>query len=611
MVGSKKYLGAAAACSAALSFVLYAAAFEPYGFAELAYVFATPAILACKLLFVENAQFRDALARARGTKNPEAKALYRASLKRFAPTLRAYLVAAFIGSYTAWVWLLVWLRHVYPPAGWAAVLVLPLIVSAPFVFPWFAALPFMLPSSRDNAPKRLFKYAALAGLWVALEWVRSFIFTGFPWLPLGNSQWLRPAVLQSASWGGVWIVSFTLVFFNLAVAEYLCRMFIIQRAKFRGESAGISRISPEFYVALLLMLSGMWTYIANMPRPENLRTLFRAGLVQTDCAGILKWSPESAGENMQALRRLSSGLKKADVDVILWPEAATPPCYPINFDGMKAWVESTAKDLGVPLIIGSMTYDEISKTAQNGVFYISPEKGISRDYYAKNHLVPFGEYVPAPFSFLGKVVPVGKMKAGESAAPITAKIAGTNYKIGSMICYEDVFPQLGRRAAKAGADILFVCTNDSWYGREAGAWQHASHSAVQAAALGKIIMRSSINGLSAVFDQYGRMLPSTTMQTAEGKTWRGESPSPEKPLELRDEFSTALDPQTLKAKRGSPMLDGSGSVYFRGCAFVDVKSYKNFDGRATFYAKYGDWVAYLSVFLALAGILAAARTKKA
>lgn len=576
MVVSNKIAGAMAVVAVALSFCLYAFAFEPFGVAEFAYVFAIPAILACKVLFVENKK------RPRDPSKPK-------------PFLRAYLAAAFAGSYLAWVWLLVWLRHVYPPSGWLAVVLLPLVISSLFVFPWFAALPLMLPKSSEDAFSRLLKLAGLAGLWVLLEWVRSWIFTGFPWLPLGNSQWTRIASIQSASWGGVWIISFTLVFFNLAVAEYGYRVYLIQRKKFlRGES-GISKFAPEFYAALLLVFASMWTYVANLPRAENETKLFRAGLVQPDFAGILKWDDSLASENFGVVNNLSSALAQREVDVILLPEAATPPRYPINLPIGKSWIESLAKRLNTPILTCNMTYDIETRDAENGAFFVSEKTGVEPKYYAKQHLVPFGEYVPAPFAFLGKVVPVGNLKRGEGSAPVPAKIRGKGYKVGVMICYEDVFAPLGR-AASENADMLFVCTNDSWYGTEAGAWQHASHSAIQAVANRKILLRSSNNGLSAVFDQYGRMLPCTTVKTPDAKAWRGTLPIPPRQPEISDEAGRPLDARTLKPKRPSPMTDENGSIYFRGCGYADVISYKNF-GAPTFYQKYGDWVVWASAVL--------------
>lgn len=631
-IDSTKLKCAAAAVSVAVSCALYAAAFEPYGVAEFAYVFAIPAVVACKLLFVETRKQPDPARRPRpdfaktplpaatlkthsaNTESVSASATpcattfqhapaHSAQPRKKSPIKRVYLISAFVGTYAAWVWILAWLRHVYPPAGYAAVAVLPLIISAGFIFPWFALLPKMLPRSDEDALSRLVNYLAIASVWTLLEWLRSWIMTGFPWLVLANSQWTRTAVIQSASWGGVWFVSFSLIFFNLATAEYVCRLYKLQRAKFAAQNAAKqNRFTPEFYVALLLILSGVWTYIANLPRAENERTEFRAGLVQTDFAGILKWNDALATQNLQTISALTQELSKNDTDVILWPEAATPPRYPVNFPQMKAWIEDAARRANTPLLIGALTYDTQTDTAQNGAFFVSEKSGFAPHGYAKKHLVPFGEYVPAPFSFLGKVVPVGNMKRGDTDTPFPAEINGKTYKIGTMICYEDVFPELGRSMAKNGADMLFVCTNDSWYGREAGAWQHASHSALQAAATRKVLLRSSNNGLSTVFDQYGRMLPCTTISTADGKTWNAANGRPERAMVIKNEFGKTLDSRTLAPRRPAPMLDSDNSIYFRGCGFVDVITYKNFDSAPSFYVRYGNWFVWVCAAFTLAGV---------
>ena len=163
-----------------------------------------------------------------------------------------------------------------------------------------------------------------------------------------------------------------------------------------------------------------------------------------------------------------------------------------------------------------------------------------------------------------------------------------------MICYEDIFPQLGREAAANGADMLFVCTNDSWYGREAGAWQHAAHSALQAVATRKPLLRSSNNGLSAVFDQYGRMRPSFVLRDSDGNVWDASTPSPAPTLDLTDARGRPVDERTLRPKRPTPMVNDDGSIYFRGAGYSDAVFYKNFDGKTTLYVKYGDWFAALS-----------------
>lgn len=618
-----KLKSAAGIAAVALSFVLYALSFDPFGVAEFAYIFAVPAILALRIVWSPAPLYEfgkdegeSALERFKKfgismrIKVPESKDgeaesdIPAAELKP--ANKKAWYISTFACSYLAWVAILAWLRHVFPPAGWAAMLLLPAAISALFIWPWFAALPRLLPKLNDAPHSRFLKLLGAAGFWVVLEWLRSFMFTGFPWLLLGHSQWQRPAVIQTAAYGGVWAVSFILIFFNLAIAEYLYRLYEHQRFKILSKFTvrpPFSRFTPEFYLALLLALLGAWIYLLNLPRPENEEKAFRVGMIQTDFAGILKWDDKLAADNLEVVKRLTIGLNAGRADVAIWPEAATPPRYPvIGVPEMRVWVESLSKDFGGPIIMGNMAYLADEDAAQNGVFTVSPENGLGEDYYAKRKLVPFGEYVPAWASFLGKVVPVGNMKRGEYDKPLEIDIKGENYKIGPMICYEDIFPSLGREMALKGADILYVCTNDSWYGREGGAWQHAAHSALQAVSTRKPLMRASNNGLSTVFDQYGRMRPCTVLRGEDGKVWDASTHAPEPALEISSESGQALDARTLSPKRPSPMLDDNGSIYFRGAGYADLVFYKNFENGESFYVRHGDWVVLLSALFFAASI---------
>lgn len=597
-----KRAAALSVLAAALAFALYASAFEPVGAAEFAYIFAVP-LLWCaralglsKRLVLEPNAIGSESARAR---NHEAKM----QRKR---AVRAYLASVFVFSYLSWIFILVWLRHVYPPAGWGAVLLLPLVVSGLFIFPWFAVAPRMLPELEDPIWKRLVKLCGLAGLWVLLEWVRSWIFTGFPWMLLGHSQWLRIPIIQSASFGGVWFVSFTLIFFNLAVEEYFYRLYAWY--KVRSESrftkiARFGRFSPEFYLALLLVFSGVWLYISELPSKVNARDCFRVGFAQPNFPGILKWRDDLARENIRVVRALTLALGEAGVDLVLLPEAATPPRWPIiGSPAVRGLLENLSKRINAPMALGNMALLESEAKVQNGAFVIDPKDGLGKKFYAKTKLVPFGEYVPFWASWLGKVIPVGELKRGDFFEPLDITVKGKPLKMGNMICYEDVFPSLGLRAARNGADFIFVCTNDSWYGREGGAWQHAAHSALQAVSLRKPILRSSNNGLSCAFDQYGKMFPTITLKNEDSTAWKADTTSkPVKNFDIVDALGRKIDPQTLKPLRGGPLLDENGSIYFRGAGFADVCFYKNFDSSASFYARHGDWFVWACAFFAFFG----------
>ncbi|MBR4597931.1 MAG: apolipoprotein N-acyltransferase [Opitutales bacterium] len=557
-----------------LGFALYAASFEPFGAAECAYVFSALLMWAA------------------------------ASWKMPA---KSWALCSLFGAWAAWLALLAWLRFVYPPSGYFFALALSLILAL-FFWVWLLALKKFLPSAQEGFLLRLSKILFLSGLWVALEWIRSFIFTGFPWLLLAHSQWLRPAAIQASSIGGAYLVSFILIFFGLALGVYGLRVWAWHRSKIEGGNSGrFGRLTPEFYIAALMVMAGVFMYISDLPKKQNAQKLFRVGLVQTDFAGILNWDASMGRDNLQVLKNLTLSLKKAEVDIVAWSESATPPMWPvIGAEGMRQWCEDVASDLGAPIIMGNGAYfnNDGVATSYNAAFYVSEKDGLDENFYAKQKLVPFGEYLPSWCFFLKEaVIPVGGMAAGQKSVVFDCLVKNKIRKISPIICYEDIFPQLGRSAAKAGAEILYVCTNDSWYGREGGAWQHAAHSAFQAASLRKPLIRASVNGLSGVFDQYGRLVPCFAIRSEEGGIYDGSGASA-RPFELVDADGNQLLVKTLKIARGCPLANDEGSIYFRGAGYADLVSYKNFEGVETFYAKYGDWLpklclAYAIIFLFL------------
>lgn len=520
---------------------------------------------------------------------------------------KSWKIASFAGAWISWIALLAWLRFVYPPSGYLFLAGLSLIVAL-FFWAWLLALKKFAPNPSENFLKRISKLLFLSGMWVALEWIRSFLFTGFPWLLLAHSQWQRPAIIQPASIGGAYMVSFVLIFFGLSLGMYGCRIWAWHKSKLEGGEIAKSRFgkfSPEFYIGCGLVMASLFMYISNIPKSQNAEKLFRVGMVQTDFAGILNWDLSLARNNLDVLKKLTLSLKGAGVDIVAWSESSTPPMWPvIGTNGIKEWCEGVSKEVCAPIIMGNGAYfnEGGNVSSYNAAFYVSETGGLDENFYAKQKLVPFGEYLPSWCFFLKEaVIPVGGMEAGQKSVVFDCLVKGKIRKISPIICYEDIFPQIARGAVKAGAEILYVCTNDSWYGREGGAWQHAAHSAFQAASFRKPLIRASINGLSGVFDQYGRLVPSFAIRNEEGEIYDAAGIAA-KPFEIVNEAGEPLNVKTLKKARGNPLLNDEGSIYFRGAGYADLVSYKNFDGVETFYAKYGDWFpiacsAYVIIFL--------------
>jgi apolipoprotein N-acyltransferase len=306
---------------------------------------------------------------------------------------------------------------------------------------------------------------------------------------------------------------------------------------------------------------------------------------------LLKWDASTQQETWATLQKLSEPFvhregNRSNIDLIMWPEAA-PPYF---IEGAQAGTFRRAlnlfsNNLGRPILLGAVgeapprSGQSASPGLIDGVFLARPGVGIADEVYAKRHLVPFGEYNPLRtwLPFLGKVVPLDQdTMPGTQAVTIPIVLSsGLTIHAGPLVCYEDVFPNLARDQAKAGAEFLTVVTNDAWYGTGGGALQHAAHSVLRAIETRLPVVRCGNDGWSGFIDQDG------------------------------DAFELEKINHQIKADW---VLTAAGSTYFRGSGPLYVYSNPQFNGQQTFYVRYGDWFVGLSAFFAIVGVFALRRT---
>ena len=189
-------------------------------------------------------------------------------------------------------------------------------------------------------------------------------------------------------------------------------------------------------------------------------------------------------------------------DLIVWPEASTP--YAVNED--RQWVEHLSADIEIPLLIGAITRD--SKSSYNSVVKVSPTSGMQEEFYSKQILVPFGEYIPFPFNLFSgfrKIVgPVGDFSPGAEHKKYSfSNSQDQSFNIFSFICYEDIFPNLMTSLPKEKNSSIFVTTNDAWFGEEGCAEQHAAHSVFRALETGMPVLRCGNAGWSGWISHRG------------------------------------------------------------------------------------------------------------
>lgn len=462
------------------------------------------------------------------------------------PTRRVFCLVAIGTGWLAWFAILVWLRHV----TWFGTFALSGILGVLFAA-WLGLARWLLPQIVERSfLLRSLGFAGLAGAWVVLEWSRTWLLWGFPWAPLSLSQWERPVVLQIAAWTGAYGVSFLLVFFNLCVAQTLRHRFVRKEHKM-----WTGWFSPDLYLGMGGLGLCIYVFFSALPAPDSAQPMFSAAVVQPYIPPELKWDTDRELANLEILERQTRFVASFESDVILWPEAATP--WPImGSPQMQARVERLVNEIGTPILMGNLAEERETEFWSNGAFLVEPDAGLSDQWYAKRELVPFGEYVPPPFGFIRKVTPVGgDFIPGTDVGLIDLEVGERSFRVGSLICYEDVFPRLARESARAGAEVFFVATNNAWYSEEGGAEQHAAHSVLRAVENRRPVIRAGNGGWSGWIDSYG----------------------------------------TVR----EVLVDAEGSIYFRGGGAYDVFQFEEWTRQQSYYTRHGDRFVAVSGGLAL------------
>jgi apolipoprotein N-acyltransferase len=347
-------------------------------------------------------------------------------------------------------------------------------------------------------------------LWVALEYLRSFIFSGFPWELLGYSQFNRLQLIQISDILGVYGLSALIAFVNGAV--FITLLYFTKRRWLDAEIT--KRLVTGAITALILVIALSWSYgywrLKTINHLIAISPKTRIAVVQGNIDQAVKWDPAFQIDTVKKYNRLSSSITKQRPDLIVWPESATPFYFlydikptELVFEG----IERTATDY----LIGSPSFVKSGDMVRyfNSAYLISPlTKNMSK--YDKTHLVPFGEYVPFKkwLPFLGKMVAqVGDFKAGMEGKTLPWKTE----QVGVQICYEIIFPGLSRAMTRNNASLLINITNDAWFGKTSGPYQHFSMTVFRAVENRRALVRSANTGISGFIDPAGRVLASTPL----------------------------------------------------------------------------------------------------
>jgi apolipoprotein N-acyltransferase len=319
---------------------------------------------------------------------------------------------------------------------------------------------------------------AVPALWAAIEITHGYL--GFAWLTLGNAGLQMSVPLRLAPFTGTYGVSF--VFMMLATALALA---LLRRP--RTQLLGIVLLP-----ALILL-----------PRlPEPKRGDRSAILVQPDINEAAQWTREFVNRSQERLLgvTLRAALGWPDADILVWPEMPGPFYY-YEDARFRDDVTNVARIARMYFLLGTVAHTETLAPLNSALLVAPTGEPVVR--YDKIKLVPFGEFVPWPFT---AVVTNISSEAGDFAAgnhPVIMPLR--DHKIGAFICYESVFPHLVRQFARQGAEALFNISNDGWFARSAAREQHLNIVRMRAAENRRWILRGTNDGITAAIDPAGRI----------------------------------------------------------------------------------------------------------
>jgi len=390
-----------------------------------------------------------------------------------------------LGWFGLGAWWLAPTLHTFGPLPWiwsglAVVCVGAVLAAFPALLAWCAQL-----LAGGVRGRMLLLLPLLA---VGEEWLRGHLLTGLPWTPPGSLLLDTPAI-GLAAWLGVYGAS--LLPFGLAAS-------IAALLSGSGVRQG--------FVALLILLGA--GYFAPQAWQAD-GAVHRVALVQANIPQDLKWDAAFLERTMERYAALSEQAAQRS-DLIVWPEAAVP-MFLEHAPDWSQWLLEHMQAWDRPLLFGGLKLADEGAVggepsgagAHNGLFLYTPGS-TALQFVGKQHLVPFGEYVPSWIPLLHKLVPgIADFRPTDDAGVLQPM--GGRY--GSLVCYEAIFPEQARSRAQT-ASVLVNVTNDAWYGKTPASWQHMQAARMRAVETGRYLLRAANTGVSAIIAPDGRVVSS-------------------------------------------------------------------------------------------------------
>ena len=343
----------------------------------------------------------------------------------------------------------------------------------------------------------------VAALWVAMEFWHTYMFSGFPWCLLGYALIAHIGIMQISSVTGIYGVSFIVCAINLLLAQAL---FQKKRSLFWGTS-----------ILLALLLTGdfcfqAWLSYSSKELDQRAipgsSTEHSVAILQMNIPQDTEWTQEVLESWLQQLDKM---LQQSQSEIAVMPENPAPFYYPSDrafTDRLNSMVDRSGSTVIAGVVMSHPDQHGLMG-AYNSAATIAPAGHFLAEY-DKQHLVPFGEYIPfgKHLALLGKLTSeISDFTPGDQLT--LAEIQGNRAAV--FICYEVIFPNLLRQFTRQGAGVLINITNDGWYGLSAAPYQHFEMARARAIENRRYLIRAANTGISAIIDPYGRVIEQSAL----------------------------------------------------------------------------------------------------
>jgi apolipoprotein N-acyltransferase len=393
---------------------------------------------------------------------------------------------------TAWLIMVPWVVRVMSHYGGLPYAVgVALLVAMALYLGLFGAL-FAAVVKRLRLGTRFAPWLLVPLAWAAVEYLRTYFLTGFPWNLIAAALIDYPTLIQIDRFAGPYFVG-ALILVPATVAAW----WITQR------TVPMARVFVVGSVGILLLVWWGTGLIASKlnARPRGGAT-FTVALVQPNISQEMRWNEENVVTIYKKMIDMTVEAADRGATVVIWPESTVPLSF-TETEFYRSSIEELSRKRGLDIILGSVATDPARpKTLWNSAFLVSGGRTIG--HYDKIRLVPFGEYVPLRrmLFFAEKLVhAVGEFEFGTNEMPLAGKA-----RYGPAICYEVVYPQITRTQIRNGADVLVTITNDAWYDGSSAPEQHLWQARLRAIEGDRYLLRAGTTGISAFITPTGQML---------------------------------------------------------------------------------------------------------